>query len=43
MVELSKQPTSWKVILEQMNDNVFITQVGATTHVVLNKAEDHNT
>ena len=43
VVELSKQPNSWKVILERMNGNVVISEVCATTYVVLNEAEDHNT
>jgi hypothetical protein len=34
---------SWKIILEQMTDNVIISQVVAVMYVILNKAENHMT
>jgi len=43
VIKLSKLPTSWKVILEWMNGNVVISEIGATACVVLSKAEDHVT
>jgi hypothetical protein len=39
MVDFSKLPTSWKIILEKMNGNVVISKVDVPTNVVLNKAE----
>ena len=41
MVEFSKLPTSWKIILELMIGNVVIFEVDALTYVVLSKAEKH--
>jgi hypothetical protein len=39
VVEFSKQPSSWKVILEWMIGNVVISQVDALLYV--SKAENH--
>jgi hypothetical protein len=41
MVEFSKQPTSWKTILELITGNIVISQVDAHMYVVLSKAEKH--
>jgi len=41
MVEFSKQPTSWKIILETMTGIVFISEVDALMYVVLSMAEKH--
>ena len=41
MVEFSKQPSSWKIILEMTTDNVVICEVHALMHVVLSEGEKH--
>ena len=41
MVEISKQSTSWKIILEPMSGNVVISEVDALMYVVLSKAKKH--
>jgi len=43
MVEFSKYTTSWKIVLELMTGNVFISEVAAVIYeyVVLSKAEKH--
>jgi len=41
MVEFSKLPRSWKIILEPMIGNVVIFEVAALIYVVLSKAEKH--
>ena len=41
MVEFSKQPTSWKIMLQRLFGNVVISEVDALTHVVLSEAEIH--
>jgi len=41
MVEFSKLPTSWKIILEPMIGNVVIFEVDALIYVVLSKEEKH--
>jgi len=41
MVEFSKQPTSWKNMLERMIGNVVVSEVDALTYVVPSKAEKH--
>jgi hypothetical protein len=40
-MELWKESTSWKVILEPMNGTVVISDVDALTYVVLSRAERH--
>ena len=40
MVEFSKSPTSWKILLERMIGNVFISEIN-DIYVVLGKAEKH--
>ena len=40
-VEFSKQPTSWKIMWEQMIGNVVISEVVSLTFVGLSKAEKH--
>jgi len=41
MVEFSKSPASWNIILEPMTGNVVITEVDILMFVVLSKAEKH--
>jgi hypothetical protein len=41
MVELSKYPASWKIILERMIGNVIIAEVDALICFALSKAENH--
>ena len=41
MVEFSKWPTSWKIILEPITGNVVISQVDTHMYVALSKAEEH--
>jgi len=40
-VELSKQSTSWNIILESMHDNVVISKEDILMYAVLSKAEKH--
>jgi len=40
VVEFSKQPSSWKVIMERIIGDVVISQVGALLYVVASKAEN---
>jgi hypothetical protein len=40
-VVLSKQPTSWKIMWEQMIGSVVISEVGSLVYVGLSKAEKH--
>jgi hypothetical protein len=41
MVGFSKQPTSWKIIMEPMIDNVAISEANALMYGILSKAEEH--
>jgi len=41
MVEFSKLPTSWKIILEPMTGNVIISKVDTLMYVILSKAEKY--
>jgi hypothetical protein len=41
MVEFSKQPPSWKIILEMTTGNIVICEVYALMHVVLSEKEKH--
>lgn len=41
MVDFSKQPTSWKIIMEPMTGNVIISEVNALMYVILRKAKEH--
>ena len=41
MVEFSKLPTSWKIILKMIIGNVNIAEEDALLYVVLSKAEKH--
>jgi hypothetical protein len=41
MVEISKQSTSWKTIMEQMTGNVVISEAHTLMYVVLSKARKH--
>lgn len=38
---LSKLPTSWKIIVELMSDYVVIFEVDVLTYVVINEVEKH--
>jgi hypothetical protein len=39
--EFSDQPTSWKIMWEQVIGNVVISEVGSLIYVGLSKAEKH--
>jgi hypothetical protein len=41
MVKLSKWPTSWKLILKLMTDNVVISEVDTIMYIVLSKAQKY--
>jgi hypothetical protein len=41
MVEFSKWPTSWKIILVLMTGTVVISEVDAVMYVVVSKVENH--
>jgi len=41
MVDFSKQPTSWKIIMEPITGNVIISEENSLTYVILSKVEEH--
>ena len=41
MADFSKQPPSWKIIMESVTGNVIISEVNALMYVILSKAKEH--
>jgi hypothetical protein len=39
--ELSKEHTSWKIVLERLIGNVVISEINNVKHFVLSKEEKH--
>jgi len=40
-VDFSKEPTSWKIIMEPKTGNVITSEVNALMYVILSKVEEH--